>query len=347
LLDWEYRANTPSLAAPTGFGQEETIKSLWAEIVAVDDATNTLEDTSVTVRVLANDYDPQRGALTIVGTSTTNGTAIVSGTNVLFTPATNYSGTVVFSYTVSDGTTQAKANVTVTVAPVNDAPAAANDAFSLTQASSLAVAAPGVLVNDTDVENDPLSAVLAATPAHGTLALNPDGGFTYTPTNLYFGPDSFTYRASDGSATSAVATVLLNISALPPLQQWRLAYFGTTNTTGLYANDADWDGDGLKNIFEYAFNTNPTNANASPMTFSLVGDHLQVKFPRTHPAPSDITYLYEVSTNLVSDAWNTGPAWATESVTDNLNGTETVTVTVTPAVSTTSPLFFRLRISQP
>jgi hypothetical protein len=134
---------------------------------------------------------------------------------------------------------------------------------------------------------------------------------------------------------------------LSPLQQWRLTYFGTTNTTGLYANDADWDGDGLKNIFEYAFNTNPTNANASPLTFSLVSDHLQVVFPRTHPAPADITYIYEVATDLVSGAWNTGPAWATESVTDNLNGTETVTITVTPAVSTTSPVFFRLRISQP
>jgi len=318
-----------------------------AEIVAVNDATNTLEDTSVTVRVLANDYDPQGAALAIVGTSTTNGTAIVNGTNVVFTPATNFFGTVVFSYTVSDGTGQATATVTVTVAPVNDAPGAANDAFSLTQGSSLSVAAPGVLTNDTDVEGDALSAVLVATAAHGTLTLNPDGGFTYTPTNLYFGTDSFVYSASDGSATSAVATVSLNIIPLPPLQQWRLTYFGTTNTTGLAANDADGDGDGLKNIFEYAFNTNPTNANVSPMTFSIVSDHLRVMFPRTRPAPPDITYLYEVSTNLMLGVWNTGPAWATESATDNLNGTETVTVTVTPAVSTNGSAFFRLRISQP
>ena len=94
-------------------------------------------------------------------------------------------------------------------------------------------------------------------------------------------------------------------------------------------------------------NTKPTNANASPMTFSIASDHLRVVFPRTHPAPSDISYIYEVATNLLSGVWNSGPAWISESVTDNLNGTETVAVTVTPAVSTNSSAFFRLRISQP
>jgi len=315
--------------------------------IAINDATNTLEDTSVTIRVLANDYDPEGTPLSLVSASTTNGTAILNGTNVVFTPATNFYGTVVFSYLVSDGANQASATVTVTVIPVNDAPEAANDAFSLTQGGSLIGPAPGVLTNDTDVEGDALSAMLATPPLHGTLALSANGGFTYTPTNHYFGADSFAYRASDGSATSTVATVSLTIIALPPIQQWRLAYFGNTNAAGAFADDADWDGDGLKNIFEYAFNSNPTNGNASPLTFSVVSDHLRVVFPRTRPAPADITYLYEVATNLTSGVWNTGPAWATESVTDNLNGTETVTVTVTPSVSSNSAAFFRLRISQP
>ena len=67
----------------------------------------------------------------------------------------------------------------------------------------LTVAAPGVLGNDTDADGDPLTAVLVSGPAHGTLTLNADGSFTYTPDANYNGPDSFTYKASDGTRRHA------------------------------------------------------------------------------------------------------------------------------------------------
>ena len=60
--------------------------------------------------------------------------------------------------------------------------------------------APGVLANDTDVDGATLTAVLVTGPAHGTLALNADGSFTYTPAANFNGADSFTYRANDGPA---------------------------------------------------------------------------------------------------------------------------------------------------
>ena len=63
-----------------------------------------------------------------------------------------------------------------------------------------------MLANDTDPNGDALTAVLVTNPAHGTLTLNADGSFTYTPAGDYTGPDSFTYRASDGTPTSAPAT---------------------------------------------------------------------------------------------------------------------------------------------
>ena len=59
--------------------------------------------------------------------------------------------------------------------------------------------APGVLGNDTDADGDPLTAVLNTTVGHGTLTLNANGSFLYTPTNGYSGPDSFTYHANDGT----------------------------------------------------------------------------------------------------------------------------------------------------
>lgn len=134
---------------------------------------------------------------------------------------------------------------------------------------------------------------------------------------------------------------------LAPIEQWRLTYFGSTNAVGNAANDADGDGDGLKNIFEYAFNTNPTNANVSPLTFKIVNDHLTLTFPRTHPAPNDITYRYEVTGNLAAGPWNSGPTAATETVLDNLNGTELVTVTLNATISGSATHFARIRISQP
>ena len=52
--------------------------------IAVNDSTNTLEDVSVTIKVLANDYNPDGTPLTITNTFTTNGTAVISGTNIVF-----------------------------------------------------------------------------------------------------------------------------------------------------------------------------------------------------------------------------------------------------------------------
>ncbi|HEY6072740.1 MAG TPA: Ig-like domain-containing protein, partial [Anaerolineales bacterium] len=99
---------------------------------------------------------------------------------------------------------------------VNHLPLAADDSYSTYFNTSLVVPAPGVLANDSDPDTDPLTAVLAQGPAHGSLVLNPDGSFTYSPAPGYSGPDSFTYTASDGTASSATATVQLTISAGGP-----------------------------------------------------------------------------------------------------------------------------------
>jgi VCBS repeat-containing protein len=71
-----------------------------------------------------------------------------------------------------------------------------------------------VLVNDTSPSGTPLSAVLVAPPAHGTLSLQADGLFTYTPAPNYFGDDHFVYKASDGTTQSASTTVTLHISPI-------------------------------------------------------------------------------------------------------------------------------------
>ncbi|PYK96119.1 MAG: hypothetical protein DME19_20780 [Verrucomicrobia bacterium] len=110
--------------------------------IAVNDTTNTLEDTSVSINVLANDSDPEGSPLTIVAATTTNGTVSIIGTNLLFSPATNFNGFLYLFYTISDGTNTASANVLVTVTPVNDPPVAANDSYSTAPETLLTVPAP-------------------------------------------------------------------------------------------------------------------------------------------------------------------------------------------------------------
>ncbi len=96
---------------------------------------------------------------------------------------------------------------------LNGAPVANPDDFQITANTSLQVPAPGVLGNDSDADGDMLSAVLASGPANGSLALNPDGSFSYTPATNFFGLDSFTYQASDGELLSIPATVSITVDA--------------------------------------------------------------------------------------------------------------------------------------
>jgi hypothetical protein len=143
---------------------------------------------------------------------------VVVGTNVVFTPQTNFYGSAVFGYRIFDGITSSTGMVTVTVVSVNDPPVANSDTYTTTEDVRLTVPAPGVLSNDTDAENSALTALLITSVSHGTLVLNGNGSFTYTPATNYFGRDSFTYQASDGIASSAPTTVFLNTSLNTPLR---------------------------------------------------------------------------------------------------------------------------------
>ncbi|CAM5648018.1 hypothetical protein SAVIM338S_06447 [Streptomyces avidinii] len=96
----------------------------------------------------------------------------------------------------------------------NRPPTAANEPYGHVGADTpLVVGAPGVLGNDTDPDGNTLTASLVTGPAHGTLTLNPDGSFGYQPTGAYTGSDSFTYKATDGTADSNVATVTISVAA--------------------------------------------------------------------------------------------------------------------------------------
>lgn len=124
-------------------------------------------------------------------------------------------GTYHVNLTVTDNTGaggSVQHDLTVTPPPPpNQAPSAMPDNYSTPHDVALTVGAPGVLANDTDPDGDALTAQLVSSTANGTVSLQSDGSFTYTPNAGFTGDDSLSYTASDGSLTST-ATVTITVT---------------------------------------------------------------------------------------------------------------------------------------
>ncbi|HSH02660.1 MAG TPA: FG-GAP-like repeat-containing protein [Anaerolineae bacterium] len=129
-----------------------------------------------------------------------------------------------------------RATVTVTVTAVNDPPIALGETYTMTANSTLTVTAPGILANDSDpVEGDSFTLVLQTNVSTGTLDLNSNGAFTYTPPVDYSGPITFTYYVTDGDNSDLVTTTILvePDGCFPPASV-------TTVDISMMANDASF-----------------------------------------------------------------------------------------------------------
>jgi len=189
--------------------------------VAASDAFGVNEDGALIVAapgVLGNDTDADGHSLTaVLVSSPAHGSLVLnSDGSFSYTPNANFNGGDTFTYQASDGIDLSSAvTASITVNPLNDPPVAADDAYSVNEDGTLIVAAPGVLANDTDLDGGSLSVAGYTQPAGGFVALNADGSFTYTPAPNSSAIDSFTYKASDGSAESTEATVRITINRKP------------------------------------------------------------------------------------------------------------------------------------
>ena len=129
-----------------------------------------------------------------------------SGSNGAAADVSTNGGTTGFS------TATETASIRVTAQP--DAPVAGDDAYTVEQDIALVAGSPGVLANDSDVDGDPITAILGRGPTGGQVTLNADGSFSYTANPGFAGVDSFTYRASDGTLDSSEPTVSITVVAL-------------------------------------------------------------------------------------------------------------------------------------
>ncbi len=238
---------------------------------AADDGCFTTEDAPLTVPagtgLLSNDTDPDAGdvltadaipagtsALGAAFTVNADGSYSYDPTGVLQSLKAGQSVVDTFQYTVRDlAGASSTATARITVTGSNDAPIAGDDAYVLDEDHELQIdPAAGVHANDVDVDGEPLSAVLYEGPAHGMVALNPDGSFTYTPDANYHGTDTFQYRTNDGLAPSGIATVTLTNNSVQDSPIAVLDEFIifedeviSVGNPGILGNDIDEDDDTL------------------------------------------------------------------------------------------------------
>jgi uncharacterized repeat protein (TIGR01451 family) len=140
---------------------------------------------------------------------------ITGGTSITVTfPVTVVGGTVITNTAAITSTEVVTPRIGwVSIQVSNAAPIAVCDSYETAMDTPLVVPAPGVLENDVDPNGDPLVAMPDSAPLSGTLALEPDGSFAYTPTVGFVGPETFTYHAHDGVASSNVATVTISVTS--------------------------------------------------------------------------------------------------------------------------------------
>jgi CshA-type fibril repeat protein len=220
--------------------------------VATDDTATTDEDEAVVIDVLANDTDVEGDALTVarIASGPANGTAAINADGtVTYTANADFNGTDSFTYEVADGNGGSDiGTVTVRVNPVNDAPVAADDSFTIAEDSSRTTL--NVLANDTDVDGDRLRVVAVGEATLGTVAVSGNGsGITYTPNRDANGTDSFTYTIADPSGENSTATVTVEITPVNDAPVAVADAVATDEDTPLtfdpLVNDVDGDGDPL------------------------------------------------------------------------------------------------------
>jgi VCBS repeat-containing protein len=313
-----YRAKDP-------FGAQSAAATVTIAVIPVndppaadDDAYSVAEDGSLSVPagtgVLAGDTDVDGGTLTAGSpVGPTNGSLTLNADgSFTYTPNANFTGTDSFTYTVSDGNGGTDTGAgTITIAPVNDAPIATNDTYFVNEDGTLVISVGGVLDNDADIDSASLSAIKNGDPAHGTVVLNADGSFLYSPNTDFNGTDSFSYHASDGSADSNIATVTINVVQVndPPVANddaADVAEDSTGATIDVLANDTDIDVDDLVvTAVDSTGTTGQITNNGTNITYDPNGQFDALEDGET--ATDSFTYT----------------------VSDGNGGTDTATVTVT------------------
>ncbi len=252
-----------------------------------DGTASGTEDGTVTGQIVASDVDGDTLSYSVPANGApANGTvSIAADGSYTYTPNANFNGTDSFTYTVSDGkggTTTG--TISVSVGAVNDGPATAGGTASGTEDGTVT----GQL-SASDVEGDALTFGLAANggPANGTVTVNSDGSYSYTPAANFNGTDSFTYTVSDGNGGTTTGTITVDVGAVNDTPVGADAAAAGEEDTAIAGQLAatDVDGDALA----YSLDNGPANGS---VTLNLDGSYTYT--PNANYFGSD-SFTYTVS----------------------------------------------------
>ncbi len=241
--------------------------------IATNDTYTFSEDTILNnVSLFDNDLDNDGGTLELLTTPTRNvdnGTLVLNSDGTFtYTPNINFHGTDTFTYRLSDSQGGfSSADVTLNITSVNDDPTANPDVYSMLENTQLTIIANdfnALLINDSDDDGDALSINVAASTntTSGTISLDSDGEFTYTPDQDFVGIDTFIYQLEDGnggSNTGSVTITVENVNAIPVAMQdnYNMIEGHVLNDQNVLDNDTDADNDTL--IVDTEFLSEPAN----------------------------------------------------------------------------------------
>jgi gliding motility-associated-like protein len=231
-------------------------------LIAVDDLFEALQNSTVEEDASVNDIDIDGETLTYnIVVSTTNGTLTLNADGTFtYIPNTGFSGTDFFQYEVCDPDFCDTAIVTINIIDLNTVPTASDDSFTVNEDDILN---GDVSNNDSDEDGD----ILVYSPfgtidtEHGTVILNSDGTFTYTPDPDYSGTDSFEYTACDDNGNCVDATVTITVL---PLNDSPIAIddnYTTNENTPIDIDVSDNDVDFDSSTLTYSVVTSPSSGN--------------------------------------------------------------------------------------
>jgi len=231
--------------------------------VATNLVVGVLEDTTANLTLLGGGSGTVSYAILTNPTNGTLGSLDMSTGAVSYIPSTNYFGADSFVFAVSAAGQQAMGTVSITVSPVNDAPIAISQSVTNGEDESF-----GITLVGSDVDGSEISYVVLEGPTNGILSgVAPD--LVYRGTSNYYGPDRFTFAVNDGSLTSEVATVTIQVTSVNDMpvandDDYSLGGGGMLDipAPGVLTNDSDLEGGGLTAIlvngpFQGLVNMNP------------------------------------------------------------------------------------------
>ena len=193
--------------------------------VALNDSLTAYQGESLTIvgsSLLANDSDIENDSLLVrIFEQPENGSIVRTARDTfVYQPDEGFSGTDEFVYQAFDGQVRSlPAVVSIDVQMRNHAPEANDDRFWLSENRPFFVPRDRLLLNDQDLDGDPLSVVVVQAPSHGTLNRNTSGSYIYVPDETFAGQDEFHYRAFDGQKHGNLAKVTFEMRPVidPPV----------------------------------------------------------------------------------------------------------------------------------